>query len=116
MKSKIGIIIGREFNERVRKKSFILTTLLTPLFIVGLMVAPMLIMSYSEGEEKRIVVIDDSGIIAPYLQSNDEVRFEPISITVEDARKVFKEHFAVLHIGKDVVNNHALGGFALFAK
>ena len=107
MKSKIGIIIGREFNERVRKKSFILTTLLTPLLIVGLMVAPMLIMSYSEGEEKRIVVIDDSGIIAPYLQSNDEVRFEPMSITVEDARKVFKEHFAVLHIGKDVVNNPA---------
>lgn len=107
MKSKIGIIIGREFNERVRKKSFILTTLLTPLLIVGLMVAPMLIMSYSEGEEKRIVVIDDSRIIAPYLQSNDEVRFEPMSITVEDARKVFKEHFAVLHIGKDVVNNPA---------
>ncbi len=107
MKSKIGIIIGREFNERVRKKSFILTTLLTPLLIVGLMVAPMLIMSYSEGEEKRIVVIDDSGIIAPYLQSNDEVRFEPMPITVEDARKVFKEHFAVLHIGKDVVNNPA---------
>ena len=29
--SQVGIIIGREFNERVRKKSFIITTLLMPL-------------------------------------------------------------------------------------
>ena len=50
MKGKIGIIVGREFNERVRKKSFILTTLLTPLFMIALIVAPMLIMEYSEGE------------------------------------------------------------------
>ena len=28
--SKVGIIIAREFNERVRKKSFIITTILMP--------------------------------------------------------------------------------------
>lgn len=105
MNNKIGIIIGREFNERVRKKSFILTTLLTPLLIIGLMITPMLIMSYSDGEEKRIIVIDDSGVIAPYLHSNDEVCFEPMSISVDNARKEFKEHFAVLHIGKEIVKN-----------
>ena len=43
--SQVGIIIGREFNERVRKKSFIITTLLMPLLMVGLMFAPMLILS-----------------------------------------------------------------------
>ena len=37
--SQVGIIIGREFNERVRKKSFIITTLLMPLLMVGLMFA-----------------------------------------------------------------------------
>ena len=37
--SKIGLIVSREFNQRVRKKSFILTTILTPLLLVGLMVA-----------------------------------------------------------------------------
>ena len=36
--SKIGLIVSREFNQRVRKKSFILTTILTPLLLVGLMV------------------------------------------------------------------------------
>ena len=42
--NKIGIIITREFNERVRKKSFIITTILMPLLMIGLMVAPSLMM------------------------------------------------------------------------
>lgn len=48
--SQVSIIIGREFNERVRKKSFIITTLLMPLLMIGLMFAPMLIMKYSRGD------------------------------------------------------------------
>ena len=41
--SNISIIIQREFNERVRKKSFIITTLLMPVLMIGLMAAPALI-------------------------------------------------------------------------
>ena len=50
---KMWLIIVREFMERVRKKSFVITTLLTPLFIVGLMVAPSLIMLYGTSEQKE---------------------------------------------------------------
>ena len=35
---KIGLIARREFNERVRKKSFIITTILMPLCFVGIIV------------------------------------------------------------------------------
>ena len=64
--SKIGIIITREFNERVRKKSFIVTTILMPVLMIGLMVAPALIMRYSPGGNPGIFpVIDESGVIAP---------------------------------------------------
>ena len=59
--SNISIIIQREFNERVRKKSFIITTLLMPVLMIGLMAAPALIMQFSRGDEKVIAVIDDSG-------------------------------------------------------
>ena len=57
--SNISIIIQREFNERVRKKSFIITTLLMPVLMIGLMAAPALIMQFSRGDEKVIAVIDD---------------------------------------------------------
>ena len=81
--SQVGIIIGREFNERVRKKSFIITTLLMPLLMVGLMFAPMLIMKYSGGDEKHIAVIDESGLIAPRLQSGKELIFEPTDLSTD---------------------------------
>lgn len=103
--NKTAIIIGREFNERVRKKSFILTTLLTPLLMIALMVAPVLIMEYSEGKEKRIVVVDESGVIAPALQNDGEVIFEPMPVTLEAARNAFDTHFAILHIGKEIMAN-----------
>lgn len=105
MKNKIGIIIGREFNERIRKKSFIITTLLTPLLMIALMAAPTLIMSYSGGDSKRIAVIDDSGLVASHLQSNDEAVFESVPLTIETARKELTGHFAILHIGKNIMSN-----------
>ena len=52
-KSKISIIIAREFAIRVKKKSFILTTLLTPLLFAALMVVPSLIAVYSVHDQSR---------------------------------------------------------------
>lgn len=105
MKSKIGIIIGREFNERVRKKSFIITTLLTPLLMLGLLVAPMLLSTYSGDEQKKIAVVDDSNIIGAHLQSTDEINFIETELPIEIARKEHREEFAILHIGKDIMSN-----------
>lgn len=84
--SKIGIIITREFNERVRKKSFIVTTILMPVLMIGLMVAPALIMRYSR-ETRHISVIDESGVIAPRLESSEEVVYEPTDLTLDEARR-----------------------------
>lgn len=103
--NKIGIIIGREFNERVRKKSFIITTLLTPLLMIGLMVAPMLLTQYTGSEQKCIAVVDDSKLIGQHLQSNDEILFEQTPLTIELARIEYCDRFAILHIGKSIMEN-----------
>ena len=105
MKNKIGIIIGREFNERVKKKSFIITTLLTPLLMIGLMVAPMLLTQYTGSEQKCIAVVDDSKLIGQHLQSNDEILFEQTPLTIELARIEYSDRFAILHIGKSIMEN-----------
>ncbi|MDE5962693.1 MAG: ABC transporter permease, partial [Alistipes sp.] len=103
--SNIFIIIQREFNERVRKKSFIITTVLMPVLMIALMVAPALIMEYSSGDEKRIAVIDESGVIASQLRSDKELSFEPTALSVDEARKQLTDHYAVLCIGSDVFAN-----------
>ena len=100
--NKIGIIIAREFNERVRKKSFSITTILMPLLMLGLMAAPTLMMVFAKGEQKTLLVIDESGVVAPELEGNDEVVFENFTGTLDEARQN-EEVFGTLWIGKDVV-------------
>lgn len=100
--NKISIIIAREFNERVKKKSFIITTILMPLLMLGLMVAPSLMMLFAKGDQKTLLVIDESGVVAPKLESNDEVVFTPFSGSIDQAR-ANEEVFGVLWIGSDVV-------------
>ena len=105
MANNISLIVGREFRARVRKNSFIITTLLMPVLMIGLMVAPALIMEYSQGEQKRIAVIDESGLVAPQLQSDEAMAFETIDLAVEEARNSLADHFAILYIGSDILSN-----------
>lgn len=80
-KNKIGIIIAREYTIRVKKKSFIFTTILTPLLFAALMVVPSLIAMYSGSDEEAQVVrvVDESGIVMPYLESDEEIIYEQAS-------------------------------------
>lgn len=103
--SNVSLIIRREFNERVRKKSFIVTTLLMPVLMIGLMAAPALIMQFSRGDEKRIAVIDHSGLVAPRLQDRDELVFEPTDLPLDEARRELTDRFGVLCIGSDILTN-----------
>ena len=103
--SNIFLIVQREFNERVRKKSFIVTTLLMPVLMLGLMAAPALIMQFSRGDRKRIAVVDESGLVASRLQSGDELVFEPTDLAADEARRELTDRFGVLCIGSDILTN-----------
>ena len=104
----IGLIIMREFKERVYKKSFIITTLLMPVLMLVLSIAPALIMFFAKGETKHISVIDQSGIVADKLESNEDVVFEVVpngDLQTELKRSLDQENFGVLYIEQDVVTN-----------
>ena len=103
---KMWLIIVREFMERVRKKSFIVSTLLTPLLMVVLMVAPSLIMLYGTSDQKQVVVVDRSGIVADRLVSSPEVMFVNEShMSKAEACRAFDQEsgvFGILYIGSEI--------------
>lgn len=103
---KMFLIISREYTERARKKSFIITTLLTPILMIGIMVAPSLMMFYNTGDEKQIVVVDRSGLVGDKLQSSDELIFTPHdNISKSEACQIYNEDsgiFAILYIGSEI--------------
>lgn len=103
MKSATGLIISREYLERVKRKSFIITTILMPILMLGLMVAPTLFLLFSEPESMTVAVIDDSGVVAPYLKNGSELTFVPATGGLEEERG--KEGIdAILVIGRNAVD------------
>ena len=67
------IVIRREFLERVKKKSFIITTLIMPLVMLALMVTPVLISMYATGDAKKVMVVDRSQALAPGLTDSETI-------------------------------------------
>ncbi|MCH5221102.1 MAG: ABC transporter permease [Muribaculaceae bacterium] len=104
MKSALGIIIAREYLERVKRKSFIITTLLTPILMIALMIAPAAIMLFNTPESMSVAVIDDSGVLSQRLKSSDEITFVDYKESVESAR-ADSEIEAILVIGPKVIEN-----------
>ncbi|MBO5831206.1 MAG: ABC transporter permease [Alistipes sp.] len=103
---KIYLIVAREFVERARKKSFIVTTLLMPLFMIGMMVAPSLMMLYGGSEQKQVVVIDKTGFVAERMISSEEVVFSTQNnLSKEEACQIYNAEsgiFGILYINEDV--------------
>ena len=64
MNSPILLIIQREFLTRVRKKTFLLMTLLAPVLLAAVMIVPGLLASMPE-EDKTILVLDEPSILLP---------------------------------------------------
>ena len=72
---KLGIIIEREYLNKVKKKSFLLITFLAPVFFAAMCILPTIIMMGTKEEAKVVGVIDRSGIVLPYLEDNEVTKY-----------------------------------------
>ncbi len=102
--SVLGLVIQREYITRVRKKSFIILTLLMPLLIVALAFVPFWLSTLNEGSVKRVAVIDHTGIYAPLLESTEQYTFEVVGEQEgqEAEQRLGGELFAILQITGDL--------------
>lgn len=105
MNSPLSIIISREYLERVKRKSFIITTLLVPLLMIICMVAPALFMLLGDDEQRNIAVIDDTAQIAQLLRDTDDIRFTTLDNGNLDAARADDDYDAILAIGARAIDN-----------
>ena len=104
MKNPIRIIIEREYLTRVKKKSFIVMTILAPILIVaayGLIL--YLMIGDATASKKNITVWDESGLFYKVFSDNDQYTFAYIEPSDLDAAKeVFQQSnsYALFYIPK----------------
>lgn len=83
----IGLVIRREYLNKVQKKSFLVTTILVPILMAALVVIPVVVMLNSKEKAKVVAVVDRSGIVMPFLESGDVVQYMDLSDQSVDSVK-----------------------------
>ena len=99
---KIWLIIQREYLTRVRKKSFIIMTLLTPLLLAAFMIVPAWLVTVSDSAE-TVMVLDESGVFADKLENKKDLKFMPLAGSLEQAKLLYREtdNTALLYVPHD---------------
>jgi ABC-2 type transport system permease protein len=106
--NKISVIIKREYVTRVRKKSFIIMTILAPLLMAAIIIVPTLLMMNQGGDFKKIAVIEDnSDLFKGVIKNTKEAEFVYLDNTkAEDLKKTFEKagYYGILYISPELIN------------
>lgn len=106
--NKILLIIRREYLTRVKKKSFIIMTILGPILMAAIMIVPVFIAKMSD-ERSKIVVLDENGLFYGKLESNPDISFAYTDAYIEDLKSTYEKdgYDGILYIPKNSVPNRA---------
>ncbi|PCJ86726.1 MAG: ABC transporter permease [Flavobacteriales bacterium] len=103
--NKTLLIIKREFLTRVKKKSFIVMTILGPLLIAGLMIA-VIWFGMKESDQQFVLVVDDTNPVFSELKSSASIKFEYSDMSLEQAQNIFYEsdYTSILYIPENILS------------
>ncbi len=112
--NKILLIIQREYLTRIRKKSFIIMSVLGPFIFAAYILIPMYFATREDTEEKTVVVIDDSKLFTEYsangptfvIPGTRYLKFKVVEgVPIETFRTGFEEsgYYALLFIPSNIL-------------
>jgi len=107
--NKIFVIIKREYITRVRKKSFIIMTILAPIFMAAIIILPIIfMMSDKDKEFKKIAVIEDgSDLFRNVIPNTNDAEYVYLeNANVNELKRTFEEqgYYGILYISPELVN------------
>ncbi len=112
--NKISLIIRREYLTRIRKKSFIIMSVLGPLIFAAYILIPMYFATLEDKDEKTMVVIDDSKLFTEHgedgpvfvIPGTETLKFQVIEgVPIETFRETFEEsgYYGILFIPNNIL-------------
>jgi len=99
---KVLLVIQREYLARVKKKSFLIATLLTPLIFPAILaVFVWIAVEEKENQSLRVIeVVDETGLF--FMESSEQYAFSSSSKTLEEAKALVLEgeRYGALYLPK----------------
>ena len=106
--NKTLIIIGREFTTRVRKRSFLVLTLVVPILLAGFYAFLMWMLLKDDTQDRKIAVINQSVLETPFEQINNNT-FEYLNTPVDEsgASEFLRQHdyYALISIPENIMDH-----------
>ncbi|TWO32656.1 ABC transporter permease [Seonamhaeicola sediminis] len=109
----LPLIIKREYLTKVKNKSFIVMTILSPIIMIAL-IAVVAYLSNLNNEKVRVIsILDESGLVKTVFKDSDNINYDFLEgVSLEIAKELVNEtsNYGLLHIENiknlDSVSNH----------
>jgi ABC-2 type transport system permease protein len=97
--NKIFLIIQREYLTKVKKRSFIVMTILGPILMASLFILPVYLASRQD-DKQLISVLDETGLFASKFENNENYTFIPVTTGLKEAKETLMKSgsYMLLHI------------------
>lgn len=98
----LSLIIKREYLTKVRNKSFIIMTVLSPIIMIALFGVVAYLSQLNNNKERTISILDESGLIADIFNDSEFTKYNLLqNSSLEEAKQQVEEmeHYGLLHIG-----------------
>jgi ABC-2 type transport system permease protein len=105
--NKVSIIIKREYLTRVRKKSFIIMTILAPVLMAALIIVPTILMMNQAGFKKIAVIEDGSDLFRGKISNTKNLEFVYLEgIKISDLKNSFEQagYYGILYISPEIIS------------
>ena len=115
----LPLIIKREYVTKVRNKSFIIMTFLSPLIMVGLFSLVAYLSQINNNEERTIYVLDETGLFLDVFTDGDHITYKYLSdINVASAKDLVdsKEEYGLLYIKKGTDSTNLYDSSKFYSK
>jgi len=99
----LGLIIKREYLTKVKNKSFLIMTVLSPLIMIALIAVVAYLSQINNNKQRTISILDESGIVQDLFENTENTTYNILStISLEAAIAQVKENeeYGLLHISK----------------
>ena len=109
----LPLIIKREYLTKVKNKSFIIMTILSPIIMIALIAVVAYLSNLNNEKVRTISVLDESGLVKAIFENTDKTNYDILeNVSLDVAKKIVDEtsNYGLLHIEKftdlDSVSKH----------
>lgn len=99
----LPLIIKREYLTKVKNKSFVIMTFLSPLIMIALIAVVAYLSQLNNDKQRTISILDETGYLKDVFQNTDNTTYTNLSgLAFDDAIALVKEKkdYGLLHIAK----------------